>query len=424
MSPLFWFYGSVGLTYARRGVRRPRWWPGWPRRAAGSARHLYRGALALGLTGGMRQSVLVLLLPLWLVAPCWGSLLRAGWASRAGSWWRPCSPGSLPMMWLTGGPAATSPPRRSSTARCSCRPRCSAARSTSRSPRRATSRSRWSWASARWPWRSWRCPCTCAARGGGRRTGSCSRGSSRPAVFYTLVHFGQAGYVLTFLPALVILLSRALLECGRGGSERLRRPRTGAGPSPRRRSPLLVLINTGFFVSARPCPREFDNRAGDTWRWRARRRVPRLDHEPHRGGAARARGGDPDLRRDHPRRLRSRRHRAPDRARQPALVSVAAPRDVLPARVPTIYQVQVGDEPPASTRRSPPSTILLTPGDLHRAPATGAPARLVRGSLGSAAAAAGRPARDPARLRPLPLRAAPPTGTAEHAGYTFVRVSR
>jgi len=33
-----------------------------------------------------------------------------------------------------------------------------------------------------------------------------------PSAFYTLVHFGQAGYVLTFLPALVILLSRVLVE--------------------------------------------------------------------------------------------------------------------------------------------------------------------------------------------------------------------
>src|SRR5258706_3542015 len=32
-----------------------------------------------------------------------------------------------------------------------------------------------------------------------------------PVLVYTLVHFGQAGYVLTFLPALVILLARVLL---------------------------------------------------------------------------------------------------------------------------------------------------------------------------------------------------------------------
>ena len=45
-----------------------------------------------------------------------------------------------------------------------------------------------------------------------------------PVIFYTLVHFGQAGYVLTFLPALVILLSRVLVWAVAAGSERLRRP--------------------------------------------------------------------------------------------------------------------------------------------------------------------------------------------------------
>src|SRR5262249_37315102 len=84
-----------------------------------------------------------------------------------------------------------------------------------------------------------------------------------------LVHFGQAGYVLTFLPALVILLSRALVEAAAAGSERLRRPQwrwalTAAAVAP------LLLINTGFFVNARPMPREFDRAQGETWLGRAR----------------------------------------------------------------------------------------------------------------------------------------------------------
>src|SRR2546430_15532502 len=33
-----------------------------------------------------------------------------------------------------------------------------------------------------------------------------------PVLVYTLVHFGQAGYVLTFLPALVVLLARVLVS--------------------------------------------------------------------------------------------------------------------------------------------------------------------------------------------------------------------
>src|SRR4030095_5863016 len=90
-----------------------------------------------------------------------------------------------------------------------------------------------------------------------------------PAVFYTLVHFGNAGYVLAFLPALVILLSRVLVWAVAAGSERLRRPNwrwalTTAVVLP------LVLMNTGFFVSARPLAREFDNRSSDRWFVRAR----------------------------------------------------------------------------------------------------------------------------------------------------------
>ena len=51
-----------------------------------------------------------------------------------------------------------------------------------------------------------------------------------PALVYTLVHFGQAGYVLTFLPALVILLSRVLLvAAGRGGLRAAAPAAAGAG---------------------------------------------------------------------------------------------------------------------------------------------------------------------------------------------------
>ena len=89
-----------------------------------------------------------------------------------------------------------------------------------------------------------------------------------PAAFYTLVHFGQAGYVLTFLPALVLLLSRVLVETVAAGTARLRRPNwrwalTAAALVP------MLLVNTSFFVSARPAPREFDNRSGEAWLWRA-----------------------------------------------------------------------------------------------------------------------------------------------------------
>ena len=70
-----------------------------------------------------------------------------------------------------------------------------------------------------------------------------------PVLVYTLVHFGQAGYVLTFLPALVILLSRVLVTAFGQAAELL--------PLPRARVALtaavvmlVVLVNGSFFVSA------------------------------------------------------------------------------------------------------------------------------------------------------------------------------
>src|SRR5207237_1882855 len=62
----FWVYGSVCLTYAgvAFGAVLVAWFTWGALR--GDTRQLYAGALALGLVGGIRQSVLVLLFPLWL----------------------------------------------------------------------------------------------------------------------------------------------------------------------------------------------------------------------------------------------------------------------------------------------------------------------------------------------------------------------
>ena len=78
-----------------------------------------------------------------------------------------------------------------------------------------------------------------------------------PVLVYTLVHFGQAGYALTFLPALVILLSRVLLRALSNlplvaSYPRLRSAVVAAVVM------LLVLVNGAFFVSARPQIRDFD----------------------------------------------------------------------------------------------------------------------------------------------------------------------
>jgi hypothetical protein len=269
VSPLFWFYGSVGLTYAGEAFAASvvAWFA--YRTLTGGARHLYWGALALGLTGGMRQSVLLLLLPLWLGAALVGGRSRRG-LSVAGlilagavlAW-------LLPMMWLTGGPAAY----------------VAASTQLYGSMLLPTSVLGGSLevtlAQLRYLIESTLVglgplglvalglPAYARREGWGRREWFLLVWIVPPAVFYTLVHFGQAGYVLTFLPALVILLSRVLVWAVAAGTERLRRPKWRRALITAVLLPLL-LINTGFFVSARPLPREFDHRDGDSWTWRAR----------------------------------------------------------------------------------------------------------------------------------------------------------
>ena len=269
VSPLFWFYGSVGLTYAGEafGASVVAWFAYGA--LTGSPRHLYWGALVLGLVGGMRQSVLVLLFPLWLGCALMGVRSLRRLAVAAGILAAAVLSWLLPMLWLTGGLdaylSASSQLYASVVLRSSVLeapldivfaqsrylvesvivglgPLALALLALPYSIRRA------GWRSREWFLLAWIVP---------------------PSAFYALVHFGQAGYVLTFLPALVILLARALVEAVAAGTERLRRPNwrwalTTAALVP------FVLINTGFFVSARPIRREFDNRPGDAWIWRAR----------------------------------------------------------------------------------------------------------------------------------------------------------
>ena len=86
-----------------------------------------------------------------------------------------------------------------------------------------------------------------------------------PAILiYTLVHFGQAGYVLTFLPALVVVLSRILVSALAAAAALtrhswVRAAATGAVVV------AVVLVNGAFFVNARPLPRDFDA-AKPAWR--------------------------------------------------------------------------------------------------------------------------------------------------------------
>lgn len=269
VSPLFWFYGSVGLTYAGEafGASLVAWYAYGALK--GQARALHLGALTLGLVGGMRPSVLVLLFPLWVGCAVLGvrslrRLLTAALVLIAAvlSW-------LLPMVWLTGGVAAY--------LRASAQLYGSVVLSTSV----LEGSIEITFAQARYVAESvivglgplalafLALPFYARRRGLGREEWFLVGWIVPPAVFYTLVHFGQAGYVLTFLPALVLLLSRALVDAVAAGSARLRRPNWRWALTLAALVPML-LVNTGFFVSARPAPREFENRSGNVWRWRAR----------------------------------------------------------------------------------------------------------------------------------------------------------
>ena len=269
VSPLFWFYGSVGLTYAGEAF-------GASLVAAfaygalrGNPQALYGCAVALGLVGGIRQSVLVLLFPLCVACAVLGvrsfrRLLIAAILMVVAvlSWF-------LPMVWLTGG---LRPYLRASTQLYGSVVLPTSVLGGSLDVTLAQVRyvlasvivglgpltlavfalplyiRRAGWGRGEWFLVAWIVP---------------------PAAFYTLVHFGQAGYVLTFLPALVILLSRVLVEVVAAGSERLRRPNWRWGLTAAALVP-LCLLSTAFFVSARPVPREFNHRTGGSWMWRAK----------------------------------------------------------------------------------------------------------------------------------------------------------
>jgi Protein of unknown function (DUF2723) len=269
VSPLFWFYGSVGLTYAGEAFGASLVAVYAYGALKGSPRALYLGALTLGLMGGMRQSVLVLLFPLSLGCALIGvraltPLLTAGGVLVAAvlSWF-------LPMVWLTGGVGAyahasaqlyESVVWRTSVLEGSLDITLSQARYLAESV--IVGLGPLALAALALPFYARR-------RGWGREEWFLVAWIAPPAAFYTLIHFGQAGYVLTFLPALVLLLSRALVDQVAAGTDRLRKPNWRWALTTAALVPML-LANTSFFVSARPAPREFENRSGDSWRWRAR----------------------------------------------------------------------------------------------------------------------------------------------------------
>lgn len=258
VSPLFWFYGSVALTYAGEALFASLVAYLAHQMLRGNDRYLHVSAAYLGLAAGLRQSLLLLLFPLWLGSAIAGirrprALILAFSVMILAilTWF-------LPMIWLTGGLSVyveaclelfASVVRPTSILG---EGSALAALAQFRDLLESTAvglgplllailalpfyRGRHGWGRPEWFLLGWVLP---------------------PVAFYTLVHFGQPGYVLIFLPALVILLSRVLITTLAAGASRLSRP-------PWRWAlvggvlGLLVFANTVFFVSAKPLPREFD----------------------------------------------------------------------------------------------------------------------------------------------------------------------
>jgi hypothetical protein len=264
VSPLFWFYGSVGLTYAGEALFASCVAYFAFRALEGSEADAWLAAAYLALAAGMRQSLLPLLLPMWLVA-CVVGVRRArtvlvGLAILAGLtllWF-------VPMIVLTGGLGRY--------LEASLQLADSVVRPTSivGGPFDTTLRmSRYllesvlvalgplALAALLVPWYARR-------RGWGRREWLLVAWIVPPVLVYTLVHFGQAGYVLTFLPALVVLLARVLVtffgEAAVLARRRALRPALTAAAVV-----VVVLANGAFFVNARPLPRDFDVRK-PAWR--------------------------------------------------------------------------------------------------------------------------------------------------------------
>jgi hypothetical protein len=257
VSPLSWFYGSVGLSYAGEALAATVVAYFAFRALEGSETDAWLAAGYLGLAGGLRQSMLFLLFPLWLVAVVVGvrrmRTVLVGvliLAVAVLTWF-------VPMISLTGGlgryleasaqladmvvkPTSVVSGAFDVTLRMSryllesvlvgLGPLAAAALLLPWYVRRH------GWTRREWLLVTWMLP---------------------PILVYILVHFGQAGYVLTFLPALVVLLSRVLLAALGGMASVL--------PSVRARTTLtaaavvfVVLVNGAFFVNARPLPRNFD----------------------------------------------------------------------------------------------------------------------------------------------------------------------
>ena len=264
VSPLFWFYGSVGLTYAGEALFASTVAYFAFRALRGSETDAWLAAGYLGLAGGMRQSLLILLAPLWVAATLAGTRRLRTLAVGVGVLGVAVLTWFVPMIWLTGG--------LERYVQASLELAGSVVKPTSivSGPFEVTFRmSRYlvesvlvglgplALAAFLLPWYARR-------RGFTRREWFLVGWTVTPVLVYTLVHFGQAGYVLTFLPALVVLLSHVLLTALRAAAVGV--PYARARPALVAAAvALVVLVSGSFFVSARPLPRDFEA-SGPAWK--------------------------------------------------------------------------------------------------------------------------------------------------------------
>jgi 4-amino-4-deoxy-L-arabinose transferase-like glycosyltransferase len=258
VSPLFWFYGTVGLSYAGEALMASVVAYFAFRALRGSDTDAWLAAGYLGLAGGLRQSLLVLLLPLWLISTAVGVRRRRALVLAGAVFSLTVLVWFVPMIWLTGGldryldasrQLADTVVKPTSILGGAIEVTLRMSRYLLESvlvalgPLAAVALlvpwyvRRHGWGAREWFLLTWTVP---------------------PVLVYTLVHFGQAGYVLTFLPALVIFLARVLLAALARAAEWV--PRASARVALTTAVVTLIVVADGaFFVSARPLPRDFDS---------------------------------------------------------------------------------------------------------------------------------------------------------------------
>jgi hypothetical protein len=257
VSPLFWFYGSVGLTYAGEALCASTVAYFAFRALRGSETDAWLAAGYLGLAGGVRQSILLLLLPLWLGATVVGVRRVRAVVVGLGIMLVTVIAWFVPMIWLTGGfgrylaasvDLAETVVKPTSILGGYLETNLRMGRYLLESV--LVGLGPLALVGFLVPWYARRC-------GFRAREWFFVGWTVTPVLVYTLVHFGQAGYVLTFLPALVVLLSAVLVAALGGAAASL------AGPWLRPLAlaaavAIVVFANGSFFVNARPLQRDFE----------------------------------------------------------------------------------------------------------------------------------------------------------------------